>query len=306
MRPFRKRLLTFCIILLIFLMFGLLGRDVDIMQEKAEMKLRSVLDSKSGQSRRRVVFYNRIGKSGSRTIIYMVNRLAQTLNYTSSHSSDYSNDHPSNEEMQEEMKKISELKAPAFYNRHIHFLDFKKFGYKEPIYINMVRDPIERFQSQYNYIKYGDGESEVKDPRPEWPDINECVTKRVGVCATNFMFYIGMYFCGFDPVCESPSEARVRLAKKHIDENFVFIGVTEEMDKSLMLLQKMLPEYFLGAFDDYEKWNSKRKTRTNTKDFLTDESIHELRSRLMEDEYEVYLYAKRKYQSLKEKYEIHD
>ena len=271
--------------------------------EKA--KKRNILDFKPGNSRSRVVFYNRIGKCGSRSIIYMTKRLSKLDNYTFSLSRNFEDEHPSEDQMLKEMKTISELKPPVFYNRHIHFLDFKKYGYEEPIYINIIRDPVERFSSQYNYVKYGDGEGQVKNPKSGWPDINECVMKEVGICQTDFMFYIGMYFCGFDKVCESRTPGRVELAKKHIDENYAVIGLLEEFEKTLKLFQRMLPEYFLGALSDYKKFShTKKRMASHRKDVLTNESIDKLRNHLMKDEYEVYFHAKQRYEELKRKYGI--
>ena len=49
-------------------------------------------------------------------------------------------------------EKIIKLDPKSFYNRHIYFIDFQDCGLaKNPIYINVVRDPIKIFISGYGY-----------------------------------------------------------------------------------------------------------------------------------------------------------
>ena len=42
---------------------------------------------------------------------------------------------------------------PLSYVKHVNFLNFEEFGRKNPIYINMVRHPVERVISWYYYIR---------------------------------------------------------------------------------------------------------------------------------------------------------
>ena len=45
------------------------------------------------------------------------------------------------------------------YDRHVHFIDFQNFmgnstGNYQPIWFSVIRDPIEKFVSRYNYNRY--------------------------------------------------------------------------------------------------------------------------------------------------------
>ena len=44
---------------------------------------------------------------------------------------------------------------PYCYIKHINFLNFEEFNYTNPIYVNMVRHPIERLISWYYYTRQG-------------------------------------------------------------------------------------------------------------------------------------------------------
>nr|XP_039252535.1 uronyl 2-sulfotransferase-like [Styela clava] len=268
---------------------------------KKEKPYRELLKSKT-------VFYNRVGKCGSRSLLHLVRVLGNMKGFEVFNSKDVTNDHPNLTEVEKEMRKISRFnKKPTIYDRHIHFLDFKAFGLEEPIYINMIRDPIQRFSSQYNYIKYGDAAGGVKKPRNDLPNINECVMKNISLCNdTIFMFYIGSYFCGFDKVCSIRSRDRVELAKKHIDENYFVIGLTEEFENTIKLLEKMLPSFFKGVTRLWNKQMKMWKSMTTTKrrETLTEESIAKLKNSYFLDEYEVYNHGRKKFERLKNEFGI--
>nr|XP_039255524.1 uronyl 2-sulfotransferase-like [Styela clava] len=264
------------------------------------------------QSRTRTVFYNRVGKCGSRALMALVNHLSGRNNFWVQESLVTAVEHPGVYESLQEMMTINNLVPPSFYNRHIHYLDFKRYHLKKPIYINMIRDPIERFASHYNYLKYGDLQGEVKTgSQSDLEDINDCVDKSVGVCDPNseMMFYIGLYFCGVhDPPCLQPDEhKRVEIATTHIDEDYLFVGILEEFETTLLLLEKLLPGYFTGvmkvrAFQNFQQ--RKNETATRKQDFLTDKSREKLRTINMVDEYKVYFHVKEKFNKLKQKFGI--
>jgi len=48
---------------------------------------------------------------------------------------------------------ISELPEPSVFIKHVCFTNFTKFNLPKPIYLNVVRDPVERVISWFYYVR---------------------------------------------------------------------------------------------------------------------------------------------------------
>ena len=86
---------------------------------------------------------------------------------------------------------------PVTYTKHMNFLNFEEFNYTNPIYINMVRHPVERVISWYYYIRQGwyildfnevEKNFEFADRKmhtPKWFKVSfeECFTQKLPECS---------------------------------------------------------------------------------------------------------------------------
>ena len=92
------------------------------------------------------LFFNRIAKTGSSSIIVLIKKLKLKLNYvdfTITPKEEYVFD--SYDGQVKMTENILSINAPAVCTRHYAFLDFHQFGYNwMPDYFNVVRDPIEK------------------------------------------------------------------------------------------------------------------------------------------------------------------
>lgn len=247
-------------------------------------------------ARSRIILYNRAPKCGSRSMLSVLGRLAQRNNFTEYTSQDYRNKRPKDTELPQQIKDIAILKPPIIYNRHLFYVDFRKYGYQQPIYINLIRDPIERFSSHYNYMKYGDETEKRGYPKSTWSDINVCILRDQVICKRNLPFYVGRFFCGMDSLCEIPSRKRLEYTKKILDEEYLLVGITEEFENTLRLFERLLPEYFDGALEIWKRHSfTKNSTASKKHDILSEESKEKLRNDILADEYELYNYAKEKF-----------
>ena len=75
------------------------------------------------------------------------------------------------------------------YDRHVHFIDFRNFignsteNY-QPIWFSVIRDPIEKFVSRYNYNRY----------LFEFSRTAYSQDKRVGISKNNFFHSFPLQF----------------------------------------------------------------------------------------------------------------
>lgn len=195
---------------------------------------------------------------------------------------------------------------PLVYIRHQYFIDFKQFDEIRPIYLNIIRDPLKRFESFYYFIRFGNKEGDGADVAMSnarlHMSIDECVQARDREC-TEPKWQLVPYFCGHDVRCRNRSGWAVDRAKENIDKYFTFVGILEELDGSLEVLEYILPRYFKDAREvKHEPSSIKNDTFTlhknppsaASKEFLrTQTSIHL--------EYELYYYVKERYHSIRKK-----
>merc|ERR1711974_248292 len=61
-----------------------------------------------------------------------------------------------------------------------------------------------------------------------------------------------MAFCGHDPFCaDFNSERALAAAKENVDRHYAVVGVIEELNKTLEVMEAFMPDVFPGAFELY-------------------------------------------------------
>ena len=62
------------------------------------------------------------------------------------------------------------------------------------------------------------------------------------------------YFCGQHHFCaEVGSQLALEQAKRNLLENYLLVGVTERMRDFIGLLEHLIPRFFKGALDHFDK-----------------------------------------------------
>uniref|UniRef100_A0A673LFA8 Uronyl 2-sulfotransferase n=1 Tax=Sinocyclocheilus rhinocerous TaxID=307959 RepID=A0A673LFA8_9TELE len=257
------------------------------------------------------IVYNRVGKCGSRTIVLLLRMLADRHQFTLISSDIHNKTRLTKREQENLIRNISTTPQPFLYTRHVHFLNFSRFRTDEPVHINIIRDPINRFLSNYFFRRFGDWRGEenhvVRTPGMKdderYLDINTCILESYPECSNPRLFYIIPYFCGQHPQCREPCLWALETAKQNVLDHYLLVGVLEELEDVLLLLERLLPHFFSDVLNIYKSPEYRKlgnMTGTVHKQTPNLEALQVLYER-MEYEYKFYNFVKAQFHLTKRK-----
>ncbi|XP_055338735.1 heparan sulfate 2-O-sulfotransferase hst-2-like isoform X2 [Paramacrobiotus metropolitanus] len=104
------------------------------------------------QNRNPRLFYNRVPKCGSSTLNSLLKNLTASNPFIYTSSPLLDDWFLATQDMQKSfVQQFMKLPVKSVFDRHLFFLDFTRFGQPNPIYINMIRDPTDRFISEFYF-----------------------------------------------------------------------------------------------------------------------------------------------------------
>ncbi|XP_034658556.1 heparan sulfate 2-O-sulfotransferase pipe-like, partial [Drosophila subobscura] len=213
-----------------------------------------------------------------------------------------------------EIDWTSDLERGTLYMAHSNWLDFASFGYKKPIYVSMVRDPIDRIVDDY-YKRRSRVKRQIHrrmfpghPERPaEWyqQSFNQCV--RTGSPECQFVQHSvadhvqdfkrqSLFFCGNHLNClPFNSPHAVQEAKIRVEKEYSVVGTWEEKNITLTVLEKYIPRFFNHARFMYKLHsNSIRNRNRNNRKPRVDPDVREMVRRNFTNEYEFYYFCKQR------------
>lgn len=261
------------------------------------------------------IIYNRVPKCGSRSALKLFETLSVKNGFKviePKKNFPYALD-------EENQKTISDLilslEPPFLYHRHVHYVNFTRLGGPPVIYINLIRDPVSRAVSHFYFRRHGDGilgKSRLGKPidrNEKNKTYGECVMEGHRECTGNWgEFFIVPFFCGHISKCRSPSRWALEQAKQCVIKNYLVVGLVEEFDDFVKVLEKLLPRFFKGA---YKTWKIPDTTlhrkaaisQTRNKQ-QPSENVIAIAKERMTLEYEFYDFIKERFHTLKKELAI--
>ncbi|XP_067647741.1 heparan sulfate 2-O-sulfotransferase pipe isoform X5 [Eurosta solidaginis] len=263
-----------------------------------------------------VLFFNRCAKVGSEALLELFNKMEEfnNLNMERDGLHKATKRQLTRSEQRQLAETISEFSDGSVYIEHVNWIDFEEFDLPKPVYINLVRDPVERVISWYFYARgaYKNAIEYRKDPyKPlksaEWykKDFNECV--RSGDSECQYVPYtvkdsIGnfkrqsLFFCGHHDDCiPFNSPAAIQMAKEHVERDFAVVGSWEDTNITLTVFEKYIPRFFDHAKLLFNIHNDEITNRNkNKRKPKIDEDVKEMIRKNFTHEYDFYYFCKQR------------
>ncbi|XP_050334469.1 heparan sulfate 2-O-sulfotransferase pipe-like isoform X3 [Bactrocera neohumeralis] len=211
-----------------------------------------------------VLFFNRVEKVGSQSMSDLLNVLSRINDFEPYRNAPLKNaailtDVDVQREIVEEIIAENE---PLSYVEHINWINFTEFGHNKPIYINLVRHPIDKVVSAYYYIRhpavfafYVQNGHKMEDKEYFDTNINDCIRQKRKECIFDShnpynadWRRLAMHFCGNIEICKQfNSQTATQIAKRNIESEFAVVGSWEDTNITLTVLEHYVPRFFRGA-----------------------------------------------------------
>lgn len=265
------------------------------------------------------ILYNRIPKCGSTTLLKLIKRLSVKNQFDFIASKIYNKEKLLNGAFDEFKDWIQQRLSSGnftFFNRHLFYIDMPQFK-DNIVYINLMRDPVQRFISGYYYLRKV--EKKLEERRKNTKGWNVWLNKSLYDCVRNLSdsecsdfsqtrltswggtfsrrFPTGLgYLCGYEDFCQDAnSSLSGDQAIHNIDNKFGVVGVAEDYEMTLGVMEHTLPRFFKGALEEFRKMKREGHGVENKveHDKTDAETIQMLEERMVE-EMRVYKYVKEK------------
>lgn len=219
-----------------------------------------------------VIIYNRVPKTGSTSFVGIAYDLCKRNNFKVLHINITANRHIMSLNNQykfaQNVTTWHDVK-PALYHGHMAFLNFERLGTSsKPLFINLIRKPLDRLVSYYYFLRYGDNFRPhlIRKKHGDKMTFDECVEKSQPDCDPNNMWLQVPFFCGHAAECWKPGNHwALEQAKHNLVNHYLLVGVTEEMQDFITVLEATLPRFFKGATEYYLSSNKSHLRQTSSK-----------------------------------------
>ncbi|XP_011212676.2 heparan sulfate 2-O-sulfotransferase pipe isoform X1 [Bactrocera dorsalis] len=218
-----------------------------------------------------LILFNRVAKVGSQSLMQLMTRLGKLNGFTTSRDSGkrYETVLIGPHRQRELMMEVLTMPKPHAYSQHLAYINFTRFHLPKPIYINLVRHPIERIISWHYYVRaewyYKDMKDKLGDKAPPRPsdefmnmDLDTCVKTNNLYCQFNQDEIINpagdhrrqtLFFCGQNRKLCMPfnSVAAMQKAKRTVEQDYAVVGTWEDTNITLSVLEHYIPKFFKHA-----------------------------------------------------------
>lgn len=256
-----------------------------------------------------VILYNRVPKTGSTSFMGVAYDLCATNKFHVLHLNTSKNMHVMS--LPDQIRFVYNISLwqymkPAIYHGHIAFLNFAKYGVTQrPVYINLIRRPLDRLVSYFYFLRHGDDFRPylVRRRQGNKMTFDECVAKKGADCAEERLWLQVPFFCGHAARCWIPGNPwALEQAKHNLVNHYFLVGLTEQLREFVVMLEASFPRIFKGATDKFVTGKRSHLRKTFNKVQPSQETIeHFKRSPIWQMENEFYEFAAEQFEFAKKR-----
>jgi len=253
-----------------------------------------------------IVIYNRVPKTGSTSLmnvlyeLYSVNR----FRVVQLHVTQFKHILTVGDQISFSKNISNWSSTPTVYHGHFAYFSPQRVGVNvNPTFINLVRKPLDRLVSHYYFLRYGDDVlvNKIRAKEGDTTTFDECVNKGQADCDPKKMWIQIPFFCGTAPPCWDPgSEWALAQAKNNLVNQYLLVGITEELDNFIEVLEELLPNFFTGATNFLKESGKSHIKKTRHKDDLSEETIKKMKNtKIWKLENDFYNFALKNFHSVR-------
>ncbi|XP_065173289.1 heparan sulfate 2-O-sulfotransferase pipe-like [Atheta coriaria] len=241
-----------------------------------------------------IVFVNAVPNSGSEVLVLLLKWL-QGWNNFKHIKLQGSKKILSNIEIEEFVYNTCDIirdeAVPTSIDRMIYFVNFTRHDRQSPSYVNLIRDPADYVLSRFHHLMQNDALKHLKTSK----DIERCIMDKQDGCQFIDNKNVDLaipYFCGQHENCQRLNNVwALKQAQRTVEKYYATLGVLDELNATLEVLEHELPYFFKGASKLYYRdllpsGNQRRKTQRASNAFRKRMKI------TLHKEYEFYDWAK--------------
>jgi len=192
---------------------------------------------------------------------------------------------------------------PILLHGHFSYFNPRKLGIEfYPIYINIIRKPLDRLVSYYYFLRYGDDVlDKVRSKAGDTTSFDQCVKLGQPDCDPKKLWMQVPFFCGSSVHCWDPgSHWALEQAKANLINNYLVVGVTEDFESFVEVLEFLLPEFFQGSMAYLSETGKAHIKKTKHKDPVSVETKKLMQSSaIYRMELEFYNFALKHFKTMK-------
>lgn len=237
----------------------------------------------------RFIFHNKMPKCGSTVFQKLLHKLSDVNKFT---FMDVYEPGTRDQDLVLVNKIRGNFKPPMAIMKHHFWMNFTKYHLKTPTVINIVRNPVDWFASEYYFCRngwerkpdYRGKECQGMDEHDLKMTLEECVRAKRPECKSPDIEYIE-FICGNQEICKANQQnyqkkrLALEMAKIRLLKEYYIVGTLEKFEESLRLMEHTLPQFFsgvLGLFKDRDVQEVINSTRTIDKPQLSQHLRQEL------------------------------